>query len=109
MLACSVAAPGEDVKMFGDREGRKDPPSLRYQTDTSLRDLVRGHLRDIDVLEGDPSPSRRRETDDRPKCRRLPNAVPAHQSDDLARPDVQRHALQNVTVAVIGMDVADLE
>ena len=46
---------------------------------------------------------------DRLQGRRLAGAVGADQRDDLAAADLERHALQRVDVAVVGVDVLELE
>ena len=40
---------------------------------------------------------------------RLADAVAAQQGDDLPRLQLERHALQDVAVAVVGMDVLDAQ
>ena len=57
----------------------------------------------------DVAGARRRQARDRAQRRRLAGAVGADQRDALALLDGQRDALERLDVAVVGVDVVDLE
>jgi hypothetical protein len=46
---------------------------------------------------------------DRPDGRRLAHAVAAQQRDDFTRTDIERHALQHMRVAIVGVQPFELE
>src|SRR5205807_1108675 len=57
-------------------------------------------------LEFDAPPAWRCQTDDRPDRRRLASPIASHQDRDLAADHLQRHALDDVAVAVVRVDLA---
>src|SRR5207302_2184084 len=67
------------------------------------------HAGCVSVLEYDVAGAGLVEADDRPDGGRLAGPVAAHQAHQLAGVHVERHTLQDVAVAVVGMDVFDLK
>ena len=104
-----LASARDHLQVLAHRERRKDSSALRHEADAHAGDAVRRQARDIHVLEGDAPPARRREADDRAHERRLAHAVASQNRYHFPRVDLQREALQDVAVAVVGVDVVDVE
>src|SRR2546426_10015732 len=90
-------------------ERREDAAPLGNQADAEPRNSIGGAAFDRSAVEADPAGARRREADHRANQRRLPGAVAAEERHGLAGSDVQRHPVQDVAVAVVRVDVRDLE
>ena len=102
------AVPG-DQEIVLDAERRKHPAALRHQPDAAAHDGERRIAGDVGTLEIDLAAARRREADDGIDDGGLADAVPAEQAENLALLELKRQALQHIGVAVIGMDVLDVE
>src|SRR5215510_1232916 len=107
--ARAVAGALADLEMLAHAERGKDAATLRHQAYAAPRDLVRGQARDVLAAEQNAAAARRREADDRADQRGLADAVAAEHRDDLAPADPQRDTLQDVAVAVVGVDVLDVK
>src|SRR5437762_1008796 len=74
-----------------------------------ISDAMRREPADRPVLEHDAAGARRHEAGDGFEGRALADAVAPQQPDHLAAPDLERNAVQDMALAVIGMDVLDQE
>src|ERR1700704_5225330 len=72
-------------------------------------DLVRWDLGEVAVAHAHGALPGTQDTCDRSQCRRLPGAVAPDEGDDLALFHLERDAFQGLDVAVVGVDVLDLE
>src|SRR5262249_38075072 len=94
-------------QVFHDGQQTKDAPILWNVGYAELRKLVRGHAGDGLAFQQDRALAGIDEADDRFQRRALADAVAPEQPDDLARPDVQRHPVQDVAFAVVGVNLLD--
>ena len=92
-----------------DRQAREGPAALGHLDDARGHDLVRGDRTEVASVEADGPAARADDPGDRVEGGRLARAVGTDERDDLALLDGQRHALEGVDVAVVGVDVVDLE
>ena len=76
--------------------------------EAEMRDAVARQPRDVAALELDRA-LRRHFAHDRLDRRRASDTVAAQQADDFAGVDVHVDALQDVALAVVGVQVVDLE
>ena len=84
---------GEDV--LGRRHAPEDRRLLRQIADAETRAQVHRQLRDVAPAERDAPGIRALKPDNHVEGRRLPRPVRAEQPDDLARLDVQAHAVHH--------------
>src|SRR6266481_2632721 len=101
--------PCAEHQVLAHAERREDAAPLGNQADAEPRNSIGGAAFDRSAVEADPAGARRREADHRANQRRLPGAVAAEERHRLAGSNVQRHPVQDVAVAVIRVDVRDLE
>ena len=91
-----------------DGQAADDAPVLGHELDAGLGRLVR--LQRVQRLAGEPDLAalhrRRFGARDGAERRGLAGAIAAEQSEDLALPHVERNALHDVALAVIGVEVA---
>jgi hypothetical protein len=95
----------EDQVLAG-RQGRENVAVLGHVADALAGDDVRLEAGDLLAAEGDRAP-RRHLAGDRLDGGRAADAVAAQKAYDLAFVDVERDALQDVALAVIGVQVLD--
>src|SRR5262249_42853766 len=107
--AVTIRATLRNKEIFLNSQRRKYPPSLRDETHAATHCLERWRLGDLTPLEHDAAATRRIKADNRIDQRSLADAVAAKQAEDLALLEFQRQAMQNMRVAVIGVDVVDFE
>ena len=88
-------------------EQLEDAPVLRHVTDAEAGELVRRHACDGLALEQDFALARIDQPHDGLERGALADAVAAQQPDHLAGTDLQRDAVQDVALAVEGVDVLD--
>jgi hypothetical protein len=88
---------------------RKDHAAFRDVADAHPRDAVRGPACDILAGEQHVAAARRGEADDRAQGGGLADPVAAEHGRDAAGRHLQLHALQDVTLAVIGMQALDAQ
>src|SRR5437773_8930917 len=100
---------GAHLEVLFHRHTREDPPALGRVREAEADDLVRRHLREVAVAHPDGALPRAQDTGDRSQRRRLPGAVAADERYDLALAHRERGALQRLDVAVVGVDLLDLE
>ncbi len=87
----------------------EDAPALGHLDDPDRDDVVGGHGGQVAAVEDDLSAARPQQSAHRVQHRRLARAVGADERDDLAVIDGQRDATQGLDVAVVGVQVGDLE
>jgi hypothetical protein len=98
------------LEVLAHAHRRKDVLLLRHVRDAEPADLARRVPRDRLAVEHDRAAARREQAGDRLHERRLACAIRAEDRDDLARPDAQVDALQDlVRGAVAGNDAVDGE
>ena len=99
----------EHGQVLPHREARKDAALLRHEAEAEPRDGVGRQRGDVAVAVADAAGPRLQIAHDGEDGRGLAGAVAAEQADDLALPHGQRDAVQDVAVAVVGVDVLELE
>jgi hypothetical protein len=72
-----------------------------------MRHVVGRHAADLAPLEGDAALRRAHEAHHGLERRALADAVPAEQPHDLPGPDFDGHAVEDVGLAVVRMDVVE--
>jgi hypothetical protein len=104
-----LSAEHSQPQILQHREVGEHAPLLGNPRDPAPGDLVgaeRGHVVAAQAHAALPGP---RDPHDRAERRGLAGAVAADEGDHLALADRQRHALQNVRLAVVGVDLLDGE
>jgi hypothetical protein len=97
-----------EFEILPHRQRRKDLPVFRHIADAAMRDLVGPQAGNVlapkfhRALPGD-------QTHDRLAGGRSADAIAPQQADDFAVADIEVDAVQNVTLAVIGMEIVDFE
>src|SRR3990170_4320945 len=100
---------GAHLEVFHDRQPREDPAALGRVADPVAHQLVGGGMRDVAPTKVDRPRPRVEQAADRLEGRRLAGAIRADQGDDLALANLEGDALEGVDLAVVGVDVAQLE
>src|SRR6266511_2465018 len=100
---------GAELQVLEHGELRPQLAALGHLADPEPRSLVRRHLGQRLALEEDLAPGGRQDARDGAQRGRLAGPVGADQRDHLALVDRQAHAAQRLGVAVVDVDVADLE
>ena len=90
-------------------EVRKDAALLRHVGNPTLSDRVRGEAGQLEAVEGDVSAARRHDAHDAAKGGGLAGAVAADEGHHLAGLYGQRHALEDMRLAVVGVQVLNRE
>src|SRR5215470_13711300 len=98
-----------DHEIFLDGQRRKHAAALRHETHAAAHGLERSRVRDVDPLEKNAPPAWRSESYNRIHQGRLADAIATEQPENLSLLQLQRHALENVGVAVEGVDVANFQ
>src|SRR5215813_4760640 len=96
---------GAEVLEHGEQA--EDPPLFGHPGDAERREAVCRHAVEVPSFERDPSARPAHEPHDCLECGRLADAVAADQADDLARPDLDRHAVEDVGLPVVSVDVVE--
>src|SRR2546425_3252637 len=97
------------LQVLADGHARKDAPALGRVRDAEPDDLVRRELREVLAAERQLPGAWPQHAGDRAKRGGLARAVAADERHDLALLDAEGHALERVDVAVVGVDVRELE
>jgi hypothetical protein len=97
-----------EQQIFAHRERGKDLTILRHVAQPLARNLVRCEAIDAHAAKGDAS-DRRHQPHDGLHRSRPARAVAAKKTHDLARADVKRGALQDMTLAVKSVQVVDVK
>ena len=96
-------------EVVGDRHAGEQAPALRHVTDAAPRDRRGGKPRDLLAGEPDRAGLGRRDADQRFQQRGFARAVAAEQRDDLVFRHVERDRVEDVALAVEGVDLVDGE
>src|SRR5690606_34301643 len=96
---------GAHLEVLLDREGGEDVLYLRHVAQPAAHDALGWHAGDVVAVEPHAALPGLQQAEDELHHRRLPGAVRADDGDDLALLDPQRHALQDLHLAVPGDDV----
>jgi len=91
------------------RQQAEDPSLLRHPRDAEPGQPVGRHARQVAPVEGDAAGRPAHHPHDRLERRRLAHAVAAEQADHLTRAHLDRHAVEHVRLAVVGVDVLEDE
>ena len=100
---------GAHLEVLHHAHAREETPAFGRLADAHLDDRMRRVLRDVPALEADLPLARVVQAVDRPQGGRLARAVRPDERHDLAVVDVERHALDRMDRAVVGVDVLELE
>ena len=88
--------PGRDLDVLRDGEIREDPRVLRRPAESEPGDLVGAAAVNWLSPELDAAGGRTKGAHDRPEGRGLARSVAAHQADDFAGADLERHSTEDV-------------
>src|SRR2546425_12922200 len=97
---------GRQHEIFLDAEAREDPALLGAERDAEPRDEVRGETDQLGGAEADRAPAPLDDPHHGLERGRLAGAVPAEQRHDLARAHLEIHPVEDVRLAVPGLEVA---
>src|SRR4029079_2908660 len=100
---------GAHFQVFENGHPRKDATAFGRLNYAQLHDLVRGHAADPVSVQRDLTSGGMKQARDRLECRALACAIGADQGHDLALLHFDRDALQRMNVAVVGVDIGDVE
>src|SRR6266496_679497 len=100
---------GWEEQVFLDVEAREDAALLRAEGKTQPRDSVGRQGDELAPVEADRPAAAGHHAHDGLECRRLPRAVAAQERDHLSLAHLEIHAVEDVRLAVPGVEVADLE
>src|SRR5205807_5817978 len=106
--AGAALARGEE-QVVEDGQVREDPPPLGDDRDAEAVDAVGRRPRDAGAAERDRPAGGPEGAHDRAEGRRLADAVPAEEGDDLALPHLEAHVVQDPAPAVAGVDPVEAE
>ena len=107
-LATATAA-AVDNEVLLHRQRLEDAALLRNQSHAEFHNGLRGQPREFAVVQRDAAGTRRCHAHNRTHQRGLAHAVATEQSDNFARFQRQRDPLQEVALAVVGVNVLDLQ
>src|SRR5688572_2907260 len=94
-------------EVLADGQQLEDSPVLGHPRDAAPREVVRRYSADGLAFEGDATFGRSHEPGDRLQRGRLADTVAPEETDDLARAHLDRHPVQDVRLAVVGVDVLE--
>ncbi len=107
-LALGVALAGQpDIEILQHGEIGKDAASLRHVADALARHLVRGAAREVGAVELDGAAAAPHQPHDGAQRRRLADAVASEQRGAFAGADLELHALEDVQLADMDVDVGE--
>jgi hypothetical protein len=98
-----------DLEILHHRQLGEDAAVFRHVAQAKARDLVRRQMVDARTFEGDLALARWHQPHDRLERRRLAGAVAAEQRHDLAGAGFQRNAVENMSAAVVGVEIRHRE
>src|SRR5262245_48318912 len=98
-----------EAQVLEDGQVGQHAPLLRNPRDAAPDDLVRWQAREIVAAQAYAAARWAREPHDRAQRRRLARAVATDEADDVALANRKRDALQDVRLAVVRMNVLELE
>jgi hypothetical protein len=97
------------AEVLHDRQEGKDPPILGNVAHPASRHAVGWHLGGGPALEQHLAPAGMDEAHDCLQCRALADAVAPEEAHHLACPYLERDAMQDMALAVVGVNVLDLD
>src|SRR5579883_392172 len=97
------------AQVLHHRQRAEDPPVLGHVAHAEPREAVRWQAVDGPALEQDPALAGPHQAHDGLERRALADAVAAEQPHDLATVHPERDAVEDVALAIIGMDSVDLD
>jgi len=103
------ASVGPQQEVFLDGHQRKDVPPLRDVRHAAAQEIGGRSVRDVLAVQEHTALPGGQEAEDRLEHGRFPRAVRADDRDHLTALDREGHALQDLELAVPGMEVADFE
>src|SRR6516162_288901 len=107
-FAFGIALAGKpDVEILQYREIGEDAAALRHIADAAARHFVGWAARKIDAVERDGAPALRRKPHDRAQRRCLADAVAPQEGSGFACLYLQMHALKDVQLSDVHMDVVE--
>src|SRR6267143_5270617 len=92
-----------------NRERRENPAALRHEADAAADDRVRRQIGDVVAVQDDAAGTNGSESDDGAAQRRLADAVSSDDRRDRASLHLKRDALQDVTIAVVRVEIGDVQ
>src|SRR5262249_42908650 len=98
-----------NLEILLDTEIGEDAPAFRDVADALGRDAKSGPARGVLAEDGDPALACRRETHQASQRRRLSGAVASEQGGNPAFGNLQADAVQDMALAVVGMQAFGLE
>src|SRR4029453_14782524 len=107
--AAIAARAREHREVFAHRRARKNPALLRHKAEAEPRHRIGRQRRDIAVAVANAAGARLEIAHDGEDGRGLARAVAAEQADPLALLHRERDPVQDMAVAVIGVDVLKME
>src|SRR4051812_12110735 len=96
-------------QVFGRGQGRENAMALWDPADTRAHHRIGGPARNRLATQPDGARAWRRQAEDALQRGGLADAVPSEQPDHLPALDRERDALQDMALAVIGVDFVELE
>src|SRR5581483_4326821 len=109
LLVAAAAQVGAHLQVLEHRHRREQTPVLRHDRDPAGDPVARRPARHVLPAQPHRSAPRPHDAQDRLQRRRLARGVAAEQADELPLVDVDREALQDVDLAVVGVDRVELE
>src|SRR5262249_36010319 len=97
-----------EIQILAHGQGGEDLAVLGHVADAGARDEIGAETGDVVPLEPD-LPDGRHQAHDGLAGGAAAHAVATEEADDLPRPHVQVHALQDVALPVVGVQLADLQ
>ena len=94
-------------EIFAHRQALEDAAALRHQRHAARRDLLRRQPRHRGAEHLDRAMARRQQTHRDIHAGRFAGAVAPQQAEQPAFAERERHLVQHMAVAVIGVDVAE--
>ena len=104
-----AAASLREAEVLADGQLGKDLPAFGHVADARAEHAMGRRARDVAPGEPHAAASRRREPHDRAERRGLARAVAADQHGDRAALHREREVVEHVALAVVGVEVLDLE
>jgi hypothetical protein len=100
---------GAKAQVLQYRQAAEDAPALRHLNDALGDDAMRRQLLERFALQHHVAVGHRQDAGDGSERRALAGAIGADQGHDLILAEAERHAAQGVDLAVVDLQVADLE
>ena len=108
LLGAPAAQVGAHLEVLEHRHRREQPAVLRDDREAAADAVARRPRGDVLAVDAHGAVARPDDAEDRLQRRRLARRVAAEQADELARLDRDRQPLQDVDLAVVGVDRVEL-